>query len=90
MDCVPIQGESMTHTLITFKTWVEHWPLCMCLHCSEMYFTNSAHINDNYMLNKANYSMIIGSINFLKQKKPTKFVLVDLLLPVAISEVRFS
>lgn len=52
MDCCPIQRESMTHLInCTFETWDEHLPykyIYMCLHCSEMYFINSAHIKDNH------------------------------------------
>lgn len=85
---VPSRGSRWLIRLLPLKLGMSTGPICMCFHCSEMYVTNSAHINDNY--NKANYSMIIGNINFFKQKKQTKFVLVDFLLPVAISEVRFS
>lgn len=52
MDCCPIQRESMTNPINrTFETWDEHLPykyIYMCLHCSEMYFINSAHIKDNH------------------------------------------
>lgn len=49
MDCCPIHGESMTHTLITFETWDEHWPSMYASSLLGDVFINSAHINDNYM-----------------------------------------